>query len=401
MQLKEGVSVWQGQSTPQVVGQGPLLADTRCEVAILGGGITGALVAEHLVSAGIDVLAVDRRPACHGSTAASTGLIQYELDTTLLELIGKRGQSEAMASYRLCADVLDDFPAYLQSINIPCDSQKYESLYLATHQSELTTFEQETQARQACGINARLIDSHELFERFAIQRPAAIWSPGALAIDPYKVASGLWERALAGGLRLYTPVEIAGYDADDSGVTLRTTHGPSIRAKQVVFATGYETPGFLKQVAVDISSTYALASQPDLKRPGTRPNCLVWESARPYLYIRTGPQNRLIVGGEDEPWQGQPLSKELRQQKTNKLLEKMAKLYPQLKIEPEFEWSGLFATTPDGLPYIGKSPEFPHGFFALGYGGNGILFSFIAARIIHDLFTGSPCPQATLFRFER
>lgn len=400
MQLKEGVSVWQGQGTSAAIGQGPLQNDTDCEVAIIGGGITGALVAEHLVRAGVNVIALDRRAPSHGSTAASTGLIQYELDTTLLELIDKRGKSEAMAGYRLCADVLDDFPEYLKAAHIDCDVQKYESLYLASHDSELPTFEQETQARQGCGINTRFIGAHELYERFAIQRPAAIWSPGSLAIDPYKVATQLWQKSLAAGLRLHTPVQVTGYDADASGVTLHTEGGANVRARKVVFATGYETPSFLK-VEVAISTTYALASQPDLKRPGTRPNCLVWESARPYLYIRTGPQNSLIVGGEDEPWHGQPLSPEKRRQKTEKLIEKMGKLYPQLEIEPAFEWSGLFAQTPDGLPYIGQTPQFPHGFFALGYGGNGILFSYIAARIIQDLFTGSLNKHVGLFRFER
>jgi glycine/D-amino acid oxidase-like deaminating enzyme len=65
------------------------------------------------------------------------------------------------------------------------------------------------------------------------------------------------------------------------------------------------------------------------------------------------------------------------------------------------EWAGTFAETADGLPYIGTVPEFPHGYFALGYGGNGITFSLVAARIIRDAFTGRPNADAGLFGFER
>ena len=34
-----------------------------------------------------------------------------------------------------------------------------------------------------------------------------------------------------------------------------------------------------------------------------------------------------------------------------------------------FAWDGVFATTPDGLPYIGGHPDYPRQLFALGYGG--------------------------------
>ena len=49
----------------------------------------------------------------------------------------------------------------------------------------------------------------------------------------------------------------------------------------------------------------------------------------------------------------------------------------------------------------GPRAQFPHGYFALGYGGNGITFSWIAASILLDLFLGRPNPDAELFRFDR
>ena len=47
-------------------------------------------------------------------------------------------------------------------------------------------------------------------------------------------------------------------------------------------------------------------------------------------------------------------------------------------------WEGLFATTPDGLPYIGPHRRYPRHLFALGYGGNGMTFGFLAARLLLD-----------------
>ena len=52
------------------------------------------------------------------------------------------------------------------------------------------------------------------------------------------------------------------------------------------------------------------------------------------------------------------------------------------------------------IVYIGQTPEFPHGYLALGYGGNGIAVSFIAAKIITDLHLGRPNPDADIFPFD-
>src|SRR4051794_21480358 len=61
--------------------------DIICEVAVIGGGITGALAAYHLVEASVDALVLDKRDIGWGSTSASTALLQYEIDTPLHQLI--------------------------------------------------------------------------------------------------------------------------------------------------------------------------------------------------------------------------------------------------------------------------------------------------------------------------
>lgn len=60
-------------------------------------------------------------------------------------------------------------------------------------------------------------------------------------------------------------------------------------------------------------------------------------------------------------------------------------MFPRIDLEVSYTWAGTFGETKDGLAYIGQTPEFPHAYFALGYGGNGITFSVIAAKIITDL----------------
>jgi glycerol-3-phosphate dehydrogenase len=45
-----------------------LKEDVTCDVVVLGGGISGAFVAQHLAKQGLDVIVVDKRDVCAGST---------------------------------------------------------------------------------------------------------------------------------------------------------------------------------------------------------------------------------------------------------------------------------------------------------------------------------------------
>jgi glycine/D-amino acid oxidase-like deaminating enzyme len=43
----------------------------------------------------------------------------------------------------------------------------------------------------------------------------------------------------------------------------------------------------------------------------------------------------------------------------------------------------------------------PDVYFTLGYGGNGMTYSVIAAELIRDAFLGRTNPDAQIFSFER
>jgi glycine/D-amino acid oxidase-like deaminating enzyme len=121
----------------------------------------------------------------------------------------------------------------------------------------------------------------------------------------------------------------------------------------------------------------------------------------PYLYLRTTTEGRVIVGGEDEDFVNAKRRDALISRKTRTLVKKFGRLFPDRPLEVAYAWAGTFGETKDGLPYIGAHPRFPHVFFALCYGGNGITFSVIAAEILRDHFSGRTNHDASLFRFGR
>jgi glycine/D-amino acid oxidase-like deaminating enzyme len=168
-----------------------------------------------------------------------------------------------------------------------------------------------------------------------------------------------------------------------------------------VFATGYETQQFLKQKGVHLASSYAIASTAGTKFPKGREWPVIWESARPYLYVRSTVDGRVVAGGEDVDFVDAEKRDKLLARKTKTLERKLRKMFPHVSWKLASAWTGTFAESKDGLPYIGPHKDFPGAQFALGYGGNGITFATIASTIIPDLISGVKNSDSRLFRFGR
>jgi glycine/D-amino acid oxidase-like deaminating enzyme len=374
-------------------------ADVTCDVAIIGAGITGALVARHLVDAGFDIVLLDRRDVAWGSTAASTALLQYEIDVSLADLSKMRSADVAQRAYLASRDAL----GRLESLAAGrAGFTRKKSLYLASKPRDRDTLREELELRRAIGIRVDWLEEEDIAQRFPFRRPAAILSHDAAQVDAYAFAHVLLDDATHGGARVFDRTAVEKIDATDNGVTLHTDRKCTVRARHLVFASGYETEQYLDKPVAKLVSTFALATEPldDMGRWG-EDECVIWEHAHPYLYLRTTTDRRIIVGGEDEDFRDPGHRDRLLPKKTKTLAGKLGELFPDLSFDVAFAWAGTFGETEDGLAYVGAHRDWPSSYFALGYGGNGITFSLLAAEIIRDELIGRHNENADLFRFDR
>jgi len=400
MDLTSGYPFWPAKSGLLQV-YPPLEGDTSCDVLVIGGGVTGALIAHHLVEAGVDTIVVEKRDVGFGSTGATTGLILYEIDTTLAELTGVVGETDAVRAYVACVEGVRRFEQVVDRLGDRSGFEHRHSVYLAARRQDVRLFEEEYALRRRHGIRVDFLTRQDIAARYPFTRPAGLLSYDAAQVDAYRLTHALLRRARDLGARVFDRSEVVGITTDKSAITAQTIRNTSIRARRLVFATGYESAGYLREPVARLISTYALVSEPLPSFDGWSDQAIIWEHADPYLYLRSTEDGRAMIGGEDEDFRDPIRRDRLIGRKTRALQRKFNGLFPGIELEVAFSWTGTFGETKDGLAYIDKTAEWPRAWFALCYGGNGLTFGILAAEIIRDEMLGKRHEFADLFRFDR
>ncbi len=381
----------------------PLTASTSCEFVVLGGGITGAILAHRLASAGREVVVIDKREVASGSTSATTALIQSELDIPAAQLVRRMGETLTLEIQNATQRGVAEFRVLGNQVSV--DAPQRSTLKLASSKRDVRGLHADFSFRERSGFDVQWLSGDELARDFGIVRPGAIRSTDSAECDPYLFTHALLQEAIRLGARVFDRVPVRdvllGRDWGDD-VIITTEDGHAVRARSVIAATGYESTQWLPRKPANLRNTYAMVSEPIAIGGDIWPeNALIWETARPYLYLRTTSDGRVLVGGEDDRFRT-PIARDRRiDKKTERLIEKVNGLMPHLKLEPAYSWAGTFGETADALPKIGPVEGKPNLFVAACYGGNGITFSMLAAELLEARIKGEAHPLAHCVRCDR
>jgi len=371
------------------------------EVAVIGAGITGAIVAYYLCKAGFKVTIIDKRHVGQGSTAASTCLLQYEIDTPLHKLIDVVGEHHAVRSYKLCLQAIGKLHKIAANFK-DVEFMAKPSFQFASFKNDIADLEKEYTLRKQYGISkVELLSARDILDKYTFHAPAGILSRDAAQMDAYKLTHSLIHSAIRKGLQVYDGTEVVKIKHNKRSVVLQTHTGCTVTARKLIICCGYESQSYIPKKVETLYSTYAVISEPFEQSKFWYKNSLIWETAQPYLYLRTTSDNRILIGGKDDKFYNPDKRDAKLRLKTKQLQQTFHKLFSHIDFKPDFEWAGTFCNTKDGLPYIGSIPQRSNTYFALGFGGNGITFSEIAATIITDLLSGKKNKDATIFSFTR
>ncbi len=380
----------------------PLLEkNIRTSIVVIGGGITGALISDALVAAGYRVLLVDKRDIGQGSTSATTSMLQYEIDTPLFELAQKIGEAEAAYCYQQGIHAIKQLTTLLKNYKLDCDFEQKKSLYFAHNKTAAQKLQKEFSLRQQYNLGVQWLSPSFVKKKYGIISEGAILSNTAASVDAYQLTHALLQRNIKAGLQVYDQTNITHINWGRKTHSLQTAEGYTIQCEKVIFCSGFESTEWLKEKVADLFFTYATISEPGIRVKKALQDTLVWNTADPYLYLRTTGDGRLLIGGEDTTTHQEAGQQQKKEKKATRLQQKLEALLPGIHFVEDFSWAGTFGSTKDGLPYIGQSPEYKGAFFVLGFGGNGITFSIQGRKIILDLLAGKQNQLGYHYRFGR
>ncbi|CAN5180499.1 FAD-binding oxidoreductase [soil metagenome] len=395
--LRTGKTLWRSMRSPTIPTE-ELVSDQKADIVIIGAGITGAMAARELSAAGFSVIMLDRRGPLNGATSATTALLQYEIDQPLVKLRKQIGEANAVRAWRRSKLALDSLTAKIQSLKIECNTEDKSSLYLAGNILDSVALREEWSLRNSIGLYTDFHTRSSLLDNFGIRRNAALQSYGNLTVNPLRLAGAFLLEAVNNGSRIFSKVTAEKIDLNSNRIVrLKTEEGPTITARYLIYASGYEIPHCVP-TSNTIHSTYVIATAKQPKDLWPE-QCLIWEASDPYLYVRTTEDGRVICGGEDEDFENEEKRDSLLAKKTARLEKKLSQLFPNLNTKAEFAWCGSFGASKTGLPTIGEIPGMKNCFSIMSFGGNGITYSCIAAELLTSQLTGKCDPDADLFAF--
>lgn len=329
-------------------------------------------------------------------------MLQYEIDTPLHELIQMIGKKGAVASYKACSKAIDDLGRIARKIKSKAGFQKKDSLYFADLKKDVGGLKKEFEARKKAGFEVKWLEAGEIEKKCNLQKThGGILSRQGASVDAFMLVHEILAYNQQKGLQIYdrTGLTDVRHNPRRNIVTLNT--GANIKCKKIVHCVGYESDAMIKEKFVDLISTFAIVSEEMPKESKKYRNILIWNTAEPYIYLRTTDDGRMLIGGEDEEFRNPQKRDALIGKKERKLLKSFEKYLPHNPFTPDFAWAGTFGETKNGLPYIGEHKDFKNSYFVCGFGGNGITFSVTGMEMVSLWLKGKKHLLTPYFAFGR
>lgn len=365
-------------------------------MAIVGAGFTGLWTAYHLsrFAPGMRVVVLEAHTVGHGASGRNGGWCTAEMPRLLGTLIRRHGPMAAMRAYRAAERGLSAIEKVLADEAIDAGFQRDGSLYVARTPPHLARLSAWSESLARLGIRMPLLDRDALRERVDVAGAlGAGYLAHCAAINPAALVLGLAAAVGRQGVTVREHTPVTRITAGRVEVAAGT-----IRAGSVVCATEGYTGGLAghRRRVVPVQS-YVVATAPlpaaAWARTGWRDRVTVTDSRYHFAYLQRTADDRLVIGGRAA---GYRYGRAGADRAHARLLRTIDEFFPRLGPVPiTHAWSGAFGLHRDAEPSVVYDPATGLG-FAGGYGGEGIVLSYLAGRAMAALIAGVDAPEARL-----
>jgi glycine/D-amino acid oxidase-like deaminating enzyme len=358
----------------------------RCDVAIVGGGLTGLSAALYLARKGLAVSIFENNTAGSGASTRNAGMTLAGLKLSPQALIGRYGKAQAIRLYRTSLAAIEFTERLIHQEGIECEFLRCGALWAAyaqRHRREFDAVRQllnETFNHETCTVDGRAMQA-ELDSPYYC---GGLVDPLSAGVHPAKLIHGLLKSALTAGVRIFEHTPVTAVTGGSGHCQLKTSRG-MVRAEKVIAATNGYSPSFfkfLRRRVIPIGS-YIIVTEPlppDIAPQLIPQGRMVFDTKHLLYYFRMVGGNRLLFGGRVSFGQMDDRSA------AEKLQQEMHQVFPQLKpFQTEFYWSGNVCFTFDQMPHLGQDNGI---YYALGYCGHGVAMSIYSGYTLAEMIAG-------------
>lgn len=399
---------WIGTAGPAPADDGPVLADMDVDVAVIGSGYTGLSCAIHLAKMhGIKATVLEANGVAYGCSTRNGGQAQISAGRLKRsQWIARWGLDVARGMHAEVTEAFELFRGLIRDHAIDCEPQDGGHYYIAHRAALMPALEAEAALlRDQFGYGARMLSRGELHDSVVRDQEAhgAMWEPDGVGIHAARLAFGYLRVARELGATVHPDSPVQGWDYRDGAHYLRTPGG-TVRARRVAVATAAYAPRGLHPRLRDRlmpimsnSIVTRVLSDDELAAVGIQQRSPLTDTRTLRHYYRLLPDNRLQIGSR-AAITGRDAANPAH---LNGLREGMARKFPALRgIALDYSWWGWVDVSHDMMPRITSLPDLPGAFYALGYGGNGVMYSAMAGRRMAQLVAGEAVPDLPIFNTE-
>lgn len=373
---------------------GPVTQDMDVDVVIIGSGFTGLTAAIFLAQEyGIKATVLEANRASWGCSTRNGGQAQCASGRLKRsQWIQRYGLDAALKLHDECLAGMATFKELIKDID--CEPQPGGHLYVAHRDKVMPTLEKEARIlRETFNYDAQILDADTVRREWLDDREAAgaMHEPEGIGIHAGKLAFGYHRKARALGAKIHPASPVQGWETRD-GIHYLKTPGGMVKARAVGIATGgYTSQGLhpqLKNRVLPILSNSIVTrplSDAELAACQFKTKQVITDTRILRHYYRLLPDNRVQIGsrsaitGRDAP----------QQKYENLLIRNLHRKFPALEgIGIDYSWWGWVDVSHDMMPRICQPDPRETIYYALGYGGNGVMYSAQAGRRMAQWIAG-------------
>lgn len=380
------VDSWYAASAHVFNGLPALKGEVRCDVCVIGGGLTGLSAAIELAERGYEVVVLEGRRIGWGASGRSGGQVIPGYACEISKIAQLTSLADARRLWQMSLEAVALLRERVERHGIQCDWRSGQ-LHVAIkprHIAELVRFRRELEETYdddaMITLGGEALRQHIRSPRYI----GGLFDPRGGHVHPLNFTLGLAHAAQAAGVKIYEH-SLAEKITRGAQPMVQLAEG-QVRARQIVVAGNAWLGPLVPELDARIMpvGTYIIASEPlgEARARELLPTDAAVTDINFVLdYFRLSADHRVLFGGRVSYSGLTPpnLAESMRR--------RMVAVFPSLAdVKVSHAWGGFVDITMNRAPHFGRIGQ--NLYFAQGFSGHGMAITGLAGRLIAEAIAG-------------